>query len=48
LPAAGEVSRWSPVVAAGDEEERDLDADKRWARIISVEGSSHVCIVDDF
>lgn len=26
----------------------DLDADERWARIISVEGSSHVCIVDDF
>jgi hypothetical protein len=26
----------------------DLDADERWARIISVEESSHVCIVDDF
>ena len=45
LPTAWEVSRWRPPQSPQATRRNDLDADERWARIISVEGSSHVCIM---
>ena len=44
--AAWEVSRWSPLDAAGGER-NDLDADERWAIFGGEGGPSHVCTDSD-